>query len=62
MMLVLNSARPLIALIVQHARNGKIDPQAISNEMPEYSTTHIAFVLEQLSHLPFSEITQLTCK
>ncbi len=49
----------LVDLIIKQSRQGDIDPASVSQMMPEHSVHHVAFVIEQLSQLPYPDLTQL---
>ncbi len=59
MLAIKPEAKSLVSLIIKHSRQGDIDPVAISSALPEHSTHHVAFVIEQLSQLPYPDLTQL---
>ncbi len=59
MLQVKQGAKPLVRLIIDHARQGDVDPLIVSTLMPEYSVHHVAFVIEQLSQLPYPDLTHL---
>ncbi len=59
MLQVKPEAKPLVSLIIKHSRQGVVDPVVLSQTLPEYSVHHVAFVIEQLSQLPYPDLTQL---
>ncbi len=52
-------AERLVQRIILHSRYGHVEPSVIASEMPQYSEVHIAFVIEQLSQLPYPDLTRL---
>ncbi len=59
MLQVKPEAKPLVNLIIEQSRQGNMDPVSISQMIPEHSAHHIAFVTEQLSQLPYPDLTLL---
>ena len=51
--------KTLVSLIIEHSKQGHVDPISVSQMLPEYSVHHVAFVIEQLSQLPYPDLTQL---
>lgn len=51
--------RTLVCLIIEQSRQGNVDPVSVSQMMPEHSAHHVAFVIEQLSQLPYPDLTRL---
>ncbi|MBY7810634.1 hypothetical protein KW448_03025 [Vibrio fluvialis] len=59
MLMIKPEHKPLVSLIIEQSRQGNIDPVSISQMMPEHSAHHVAFVIEQLSQLPYPDLTLL---
>ncbi len=51
--------KALVSLIIEQSRQGNVNPDSISQMIPEHSAYHVAFVIEQLSQLPYPDLTRL---
>ncbi|MEZ8650487.1 hypothetical protein AB6D92_16030 [Vibrio splendidus] len=59
MLTIKPQCKPLVSLIIKQSKQGHVDPISVSQMLPEHSVHHVAFVIEQLSQLPYPDLTQL---
>ena len=59
MLTIKSEHKTLVSLIIEQSQQGNVDPVSVSQIMPEHSAYHVAFVIEQLSQLPYPDLTRL---